>query len=122
MQAERLVDLVVLGGQEDHGQLALLAQLAEQFHPVHARHLDVEHREIGRAGDDLAQRLGRIGEAAYRIALGLEGHRDRGEDVAVVVDQGDRLGHGLTPLRFCGALSRAGMWRASGAATAAAGL
>ena len=49
-QAEHLVDLVVLGGQEDHGQLALLAQPAEQLHAVHARHLDVEHRQVGGLG------------------------------------------------------------------------
>ena len=47
-QAEQLVDLVVLRGQEDHRDRALPAQLAQQLHAVHARHLDVEHREIDR--------------------------------------------------------------------------
>src|SRR5260221_8822958 len=38
-QAEHLVHLVVLRGQEDDRHRPLLAQMAEELHPVHARHL-----------------------------------------------------------------------------------
>ena len=71
------------------GKSTLLAQAAEQFHPVHARHLDVEHGEVGRI---LGQRLQR--RLAVRIeagdeAFGLQRDRQRGQDVAVVVDKRD---------------------------------
>ena len=38
-ESQRLVDLVVLAGEEDHRKLAFLAQAAQQLEPVHARHL-----------------------------------------------------------------------------------
>jgi hypothetical protein len=38
-QAEQLVDLVILGGQEDHRQIGLLAQPAQQLHAIHHRPL-----------------------------------------------------------------------------------
>src|SRR6478672_9180666 len=49
LQAEQLVDLLVLGCQEDHRHVGLLAQPAQEFHAVHARHLDVEDGEVRRA-------------------------------------------------------------------------
>ena len=47
-QAGGLVLLLVLAGEEDHRQVGMFAQPAEQLHPVHPRHLDVEYRQIGR--------------------------------------------------------------------------
>ena len=75
----------------------LLAQLAEQLHAVHARHLDVEHGEIDRLRGHALQGLGAVAVAAHREALGLQRHRHRGQDVAVVVDESDRTGHGQVP-------------------------
>ena len=49
-EAQQLVDLVILRGQEDHGDRALSTKLAEQLHAVHPRHLDVEHGNIDRLG------------------------------------------------------------------------
>jgi hypothetical protein len=63
----------------------------EQLHPVHARHLDVQHREIDRLGGQAVQRAFAIGEGAHRIAFLFQRHRHAGEDVAIVVDQGDGL-------------------------------
>ena len=69
----------------------------EQLHAVHARHLDVEHGEIDRLRGQPLQRLGAVAVAAHREPLGLERHRHRGQDVAVVVDECDRAGHGQVP-------------------------
>ena len=92
-QAQRLVQLVVLARQEDGGDGALLAQPAEQLMPVHPRHLDVEHGEIGRILGQRLQRRLAIGVEPDGEALGLERDRDRGEDVAIVVDERDRCRH-----------------------------
>jgi hypothetical protein len=48
-QAQHLVDLVVLGGQEDHRHRGFLAQPLQQVHAVHARHLDVEDGHVRQA-------------------------------------------------------------------------
>ena len=79
------------------GIVALPAQLAEQLHAVHARHLDVEHGEIDRLRRQALQRLGAVAIAAHREALGLERHRHRGQDVAVVIDKSNRVRHGFVP-------------------------
>ena len=71
------------------GKSHLLAQAAEQLHPVHPRHLDVEHGEVGRVLDERLQRRLAVRIEAGDEALGLERHRQRGQDVAVVVDQRD---------------------------------
>jgi hypothetical protein len=92
-QAERFVQFVVLGGEEDDGHGAPLAQAAEQLHPVHARHLDVEHGQIGRVVGQRLQRGLAVRIEAREEAFGLQRNRDGGEDVAVVVDKRDRLRH-----------------------------
>jgi len=49
MPGQCLVGLpVVLAGEEDHRRIALLAQTAQQFVAIHARHLDVAYRKIQR--------------------------------------------------------------------------
>ena len=59
-EAEQLVDLLVLGGEEDHRQLGPLAEAAQQLHAVHARHLDIENGEVRRIlGEDRQARLRR---------------------------------------------------------------
>ena len=96
-QPERLVELVVLRGQENHRHGRRLdpqvAHAAQQFHPVHPRHLDVEHADVGGIVGERLQRGIAIGVDAGREPLGLEGDRHRRQDVAVVVHQRDRGGH-----------------------------
>ncbi len=108
-EAEQLVDLVVLRGQEDDRHCRRLAQLGQELHAVHARHLDVEDGEIDGLGADRAQRLGAIGIAAHGEAFGLERDRYRGQDITVIVDQGDGVGHGIPSRRAAaGSIARAG--------------
>ena len=63
---------------------------AQQLHPVHARHLDVEDREIRRARRQPFQRRRAVGVGLDAIALGFECDRNRSQNVAVVVDKRDR--------------------------------
>ncbi len=107
LQAEQLVDLVVLGGQEDHRQVGLLAQPAQKLHAVHARHLDVEDGEVWRTRRQAFQRRGTVGVGLDPISFRFQCDRNRCQDVAVVVDQGDcchfkRLPHGRASLRSVG--------------------
>jgi hypothetical protein len=113
-QAQRLVELVVLAGQEDHRDRALLAQPPEQLEPVHLGHLDVEHRQIGRILDQRLERAFAVRIDAGEEPLGLERDRDRGEDVAVVIDQRDRRGHAA--VRGLRQASRQGLKQSSRAA------
>jgi hypothetical protein len=94
-QAQHLVDLLVLRGQEDHRELLGLANAVEQLHAVHARHLDVEDAEVGRGLVQSLQRRGAIVIGLDLKPFGFEQHRHRGQDVAVVVDQGDVFAHGV---------------------------
>ncbi len=88
LEAEQFVDLVILRGEEDHRQVGFLAQAAQQLHPVHARHLDVENREIGRACLQPVEGRRTIGIGLDPIALGLEAQGDGGQNVPVVIDKG----------------------------------
>src|SRR6202034_1722597 len=73
--------------------MALPAQLLEQLHAVHARHLYVEHGQVHPLRAHAAQRLGAVAVAAHGEALGLEGNRDRSQDVAVVIDKSNSVCH-----------------------------
>ena len=90
-QAHQFVDFLVLRGEEDYRHGAAGAQPLQQFHPVHPRHLHVEHREIDRARGQALQCAFAVGVGADQIALLLQRHGDTGEDVAVVVDQRNGL-------------------------------
>src|SRR3546814_5638049 len=46
-QAQHLIELIILGREKDDGHLGLPAQTRQQFHAVHARHLDIENGDIG---------------------------------------------------------------------------
>ena len=48
LDAQHPVDLVVARGQEQDRQVALGADAAADLQPVHARHVDVEHHQVGR--------------------------------------------------------------------------
>lgn len=94
LEARLLVLLVILAGQENHRERRALPQPPQQFHPVHLGHLDIEHRKIGRVLEQCLQRRFAIGIEAGDEPFGLERDRDRGEDVAVIVDQRDDLSAG----------------------------
>jgi hypothetical protein len=89
LEAEQLIDLFVLRGEEDHRQLAALAEPAEQLHPVHARHLDVENGKVGRALCEAVQRACPVIVGLGLVALRLEDHTQGGEDITIVVDKCD---------------------------------
>src|SRR6478672_8490585 len=89
LEPEQLVDLLVLGGEEDHRHVRLLAQSPQSLHAVHARHLDVENGEVGRGCLETVERRSAVGICHDPITFGLECDRDRGQDVAVVVDESD---------------------------------
>ena len=108
-QTQHFVDLLVLGGEEDDGELLRLANAVQEFHAVHARHLDVEDAEIGRRLVEAFQSRCTVIVGLDLKPFGFEQHRHRREDVAVVVDEGDVLAHGLaSPAAdngFCSMLS-----------------
>jgi len=89
LQTEQLVDLLVLRGEKDDGDLGLLAQPSQQFHAVHARHLDVEDRQIRRRDAEPLERGGPVGVGLDPVAFRLQRQRHGGQDVAIVVDEGD---------------------------------
>ena len=70
-----------------------LAHAPEQLHPVHARHLDVEHAQVGRIVGERLQRRRAVRIDARDEPFRLERDRHRRKDVAVVVDQRDHLAH-----------------------------
>ena len=92
-QAQRLIQLVRLGGQEDDRHLALFAQAAQQFQPVHLRHLDVEHAKVGRIFGQRLQRSFRVGIDARDEPFGLQRDRHRRQDILVIIHQRDGCGH-----------------------------
>jgi hypothetical protein len=103
LETEEFIDLFILGGQKDHRNIGFLAQPAQQFHAVHARHLDIENGKLRRTGQQSIQGGGAIGIGFNTIPFCFERNRNRGKDVAVVVDERDclhvcRLHHGLAPL------------------------
>jgi len=89
LEAEQFVDLLILRGKEDHRQLAPLAKPAEQLHPVHARHFDIEDGEVGRALGKAVERACTVIIGLGLVALGFEHHTQGGENVTVVVDKCD---------------------------------
>src|SRR6185312_14223937 len=96
LQAEQFVDLLVLGGEEDDGDVGLLTQPPQRLHAVHARHLDVEDGKVRRRRLEAVEGGGAVGIGHDAVALRLEGHRYGRQDVAVVVDEGN--GRQMKPL------------------------
>jgi hypothetical protein len=89
VEADHLVDLVVFRGQEDGGQVGRLAQLPQQLHAVHLRHLHVENGDIRRVFRQAGKGRGAVMIGADLVTLCLEEHFERFDDVLVVVHQGD---------------------------------
>ena len=96
IEADHLVHLVVLRGEEDDREVRTLADAAQHFDAVHARHLDVEDGDVGGRLRERGQRRRAVRIGAHGIALALEQNLQGGEDILVVVDQGDG-GHGAKP-------------------------
>ena len=89
LEAEQLVDLLVLRGEENDGKLGALAEPPQQLHAVHARHLDVEDGKVRRIFRKAVK-----GACAVVIGLGfvafrLEHHAQGGQNVTIVVDKCD---------------------------------
>ena len=70
----QLIDLFVLRCEEDDRHFALLAYPAQQLHPVHARHLDVEDGHVRKTLVERVERRLAIVIGLDLEALGLEGH------------------------------------------------
>ena len=87
LEAEQFVDLLVLRGEEDDRHVGLLAQPPQQLHAVHARHLDVEDREVRRTGLETLQRRSAVGVGHDPIAFGFERDRNGSQNISVVVDK-----------------------------------
>src|SRR5215469_4650093 len=77
--------------------MALPPKLAEQFHAVHARHLDVEHSKINGLRAHAFESLGPVAVRADGKTFRFERHRYGGQDVSVVVDKSNRIRHLDTP-------------------------
>ncbi len=54
-EAEDLVDLLILGGEEDDRKTVLFAQGPQQLKAVHSRHFDVENGELRHLGVERRQ-------------------------------------------------------------------
>src|SRR5579862_2044962 len=94
VEAQDLVDLLVLRGQHDHRQGGGLAQAAQHLHAVHPRHLHVEDGEVGRVALERRQTGRAVVAGLYRMAVAFQGQGDRRNDVLVVIHKSD-LRHGL---------------------------
>ena len=94
LEPEELVDLLVSGGEEDDRQVGRLPELPQELHPVHARHLDVEDREVGRIRGKPVERGASVVVGRDAVALRFQNNGDRGQDVAVIVDESNRLHQG----------------------------
>jgi len=75
--------------RKNHRQIGFLTQTAQQFHAVHARHLDVEDGDVRRIGGKARQSRRAIRVGLDVIAFGLKGHTYRSQNVAVIVNQRD---------------------------------
>ena len=95
-EAEQLIDLVILRGQEYDRQLTRLPQILQQLHAVHARHLDVENGQVHRLLIDPPQCFLTVLIGADAITLGLQRDGNRRQDILVVIDQCNRAAHGTS--------------------------
>ncbi len=88
-QAQNLIDLIVLGGEENHRNRRLLPHPLQQVHPVHPRHLDVKDRHVGHPAIERLKRGLTVVVGLDLEAFSLKRHGDRRQNVPVVVHQGD---------------------------------
>ena len=98
LEANQLINLVVLGGEEDHRHTRLATQPGEHLQTVHARHLNIKHRQVRRLVRQTFQSLLPVRIGADGIALCLKSDTDRGQYVLVVVDNCDSGCHAISSL------------------------
>ncbi len=79
------------------GMSTLPPQLAEKLHAVHARHLDVEDRDIDRLGAQPLQCLSAVAVAPHSKPFRLKRYRHGRQNIAVVVDKSNRVRHLISP-------------------------
>ena len=95
VEAEDLVALVAAGGEHEDGREAevrVLAQALARLEPVHLRHHDVEHDDVGPLGAGEAEALGAVLRGQHVEALAPERVREQLQQVLFVVDEEDRAG------------------------------
>ncbi|CDN44691.1 hypothetical protein BN871_FJ_00030 [Paenibacillus sp. P22] len=108
---------------EDRHPLVVLSQPAAQLPPVHLRHHDIEHDEIGSPGRQLEESLAAVGRFFRRITFLAEQMGDQLADMAVVVDDKDVSHVGSAfPIALIGILSVSFSLRKPDGAASAAGL
>ena len=108
-------ELVAVASEDDDRDVeAALAQVVHQPEAVHAGHLDVEHRGVGRLGVEEVEGLERVAGLLDRVAGGGEGAHQRLAHRRVVVDDQDsavvhrsilpEMSDGRAPFRLGGGL------------------
>ncbi len=85
-QPQRLIQLIILAGQENHRNSTDGANFLEQFHTIHARHLDIQHGEGCWPPPQADQGLFTIGIGIHLEPLALKKQRDRGQNVLIIVN------------------------------------
>ena len=92
VEAEDFIDLLVLGRQDDHRHVGRPTKAAKHLHPIHARHLHIEDRQVRRFVLKRRQSGRAVIVGLDLVAMAFQREADRGDDVFVVIHQGD-LGH-----------------------------
>ena len=93
LEADDLVDVVVAGGEDDDGNVGCLAQLFADGEAVHLRHHYVEDDQVGVDGARLLQRLFAVVRLFHPEALVAEIEPGKLNNVFLVVDNKDGVGH-----------------------------
>ena len=89
VEAEDLVDLFVLGGQDNDRDVRSLAQAAKHLHAIHPGHLNIENDQIRRIAFKRGQARGTVIIGLHNMAVAFKGQGDGGDDVFIVIDQGN---------------------------------
>ena len=89
LEAEDLVDLVVLGGEHDDRHLAAAAQPPADLDPVELRQHDVEHDQVEALLGEAVERLAAVERGDDLVAVLAQGIGEQRLDRLLVVDQQD---------------------------------
>ncbi len=87
IEADDLVNLFILGGEEDDRHFRGLAQAAQKLHAVHLRHLHIKDGQIGRGFRQARQSCQPVMIGLHGIAFGLEEHFQGCDDILIIVNQ-----------------------------------
>ena len=86
VQAQHLVGVLTLGGQQDHGDVAGLSQLGHSGQAVHDRHHDVHEDQVHVLPGGHGQGFLAVIGGQHPVALGLEIYFQRGDDILFVIN------------------------------------